>query len=254
MTDLKMRSKTALVTGAGSGIGRAIALTFSREGAYVALADMNELGGKETLEMIKKAGGKAFFIKTDVSRTPDVEKMVQETVKEFGRLDYAANNAGIEGTQGNILDQTEESWDRVLNVNLKGVWLCMKYEIPEMLKNPGGAIVNTASVAGLAGFAGLSPYVASKHGVVGITRTAALEFATKGIRINAVCPGVIKTPMIDRFTHGDEEIAKTFTALEPVGRMGKPEEIAEAVVWLCSDAASFVDGFPMAVDGGFIAA
>ncbi|MDH4261792.1 MAG: SDR family oxidoreductase [Spirochaetia bacterium] len=250
-----MNDRVALVTGAGSGIGREIALVFAREGAKVAVVDLNESGAKETVSMIEQLHkGKAVFIKADVSKSKEVEAMVKTVIEKFGRIDYAANNAGIEGDQANIIDQTEENWNRVIDINLKGIWLCMKYELPHMLKQKYGAIVNTASVAGLAGFAGITPYTASKHGVVGITRAAALEYAKDGIRINAVCPGVIKTPMIDRFTHGDAEAEKGMIAMEPVGRLGKPTEIAEAVVWLCSDAASFVTGFPMAVDGGFIAA
>jgi NAD(P)-dependent dehydrogenase (short-subunit alcohol dehydrogenase family) len=249
-----MNDRVALVTGAGSGIGRAIALVFAREGAKVAVADVNESEGKETVLMIEKNNGEAIFIKTDVSKSKEVKNMVKSVIEKFGRLDYAANNAGIEGAQGNIVDQTEENWDRVIDINLKGVWLCMKYELPHMLKQKYGSIVNVSSVAGLAGFAGITPYTASKHGIIGLTRTVALEYAKDGIRVNAVCPGVIKTPMIDRFTHGNAEAEKAMTAMEPVGRLGKPEEIAEAVVWLCSDAASFVTGIPMPVDGGFIAA
>jgi len=248
-----MKDRVALVTGAGSGIGRAIALKFADMGAKIAAIDLNESGAKETLALIEKKKTSGIVIKADVSRDDDVKKMIDTVIGEFGKLDYAANNAGIEGEQGLIADQTEENWNRVININLKGIFLCMKHEIPEMLKNKYGAIVNTASVAGLAGFAGITPYSASKHGVVGLTRSVALEYAEQGIRVNAVCPGVIKTPMIDRFTHGDAEAEKGMIAMEPVGRLGKPEEIAEAVVWLCSDAASFVTGFPMAVDGGFIA-
>jgi len=245
--------KIALVTGGGSGIGRATALIFAREGAKVVVADIVVDGGEETVKMIKVAGGDALFVKVDVSKAADVEAMVHQTVEMYGRLDCAFNNAGIEGEQAPIVENSEENWDRVININLKGVWLCMKYEIPQMLKQGGGAIVNTSSVAGLVGFQGITPYVASKHGVAGLTKTVALEYATSGIRVNAVCPGVIRTPMIDRFTGGDAEAEAQFTSLEPVGRMGTPEEIGEAVVWLCSEAASFVTGHPMVVDGGFFA-
>lgn len=245
--------KIALVTGGGSGIGRQVALAFAREGASVVVADLVTEGGEKTVQMIKDKGCEAIFVKADVSKAADVEALVQKTVDTFGRLDCAHNNAGIEGKQGLLADTTEEEWDRVININLKGVFLCMKYEIPQMLKQGGGAIVNTSSVAGLLGFQNIAPYTASKHGVAGLTKTAALEYATKGIRINAVCPGVIRTPMIDRFTGGSKEAEAAFTALEPVGRLGLPEEIAEAVVWLCSDAASFVTGHPMVVDGGFAA-
>ncbi|MDO8531383.1 MAG: SDR family oxidoreductase [Dehalococcoidia bacterium] len=245
--------KVAIVTGASSGIGRATALAFAREGARVVVADVLVAGGDETVRMVKKAGGQAIFIKTDVSRTADVQTMVERTVRKYGRLDCAFNNAGIEGAAAPIVDSTEENFDRVIGINLKGVWLCMKYEIPEMLKHKGGAIVNCSSIAGLVGFPGVTPYVASKHGVVGLTKTAALEYAKSGIRVNAVCPGVIRTPMIEHFTGGNAAAAAQLAAGEPVGRMGAPEEIAEAVVWLCSDAASFVTGHPMVVDGGWVA-
>lgn len=245
--------KVAIVTGASTGIGRATALAFAREGARGVVADVPVAGGDETVRLIKKAGGQATFVKTDVSKTADVKVMVQEAVRTYGRLDCAFNNAGIEGAAAPIVDNTEENFDRVIGINLKGVWLCMKYEIPEMLKQKGGAIVNCSSIAGLVGFPGITPYVASKHGVVGLTKTAALEYAKSGIRVNAVCPGVIRTPMIERFTGGKAEAEAQLTAGEPVGRMGAPEEIAEAVVWLCSDAASFVTGHPMVVDGGWVA-
>lgn len=249
-----MEGKVALVTGAGSGIGREIALLFGKRGAKVVVADVNERGGLETVDMIKKVSSEAVFLRVDVSKEAEVKMMIGETIKKFGKLDYAANNAGIEGDQATTADQTLKNWEHVIDINLKGVFLCLKYEIAEMLKQGKGAIVNTSSVAGLAGFQNIAPYTASKHGVIGLTRTAALEYAAKGIRINAVCPGVIKTPMIDRFTHGDAAAEKGMIAMEPIGRLGKPEEIAEAVVWLCSDSSSFVTGYPMAVDGGFIAA
>jgi NAD(P)-dependent dehydrogenase (short-subunit alcohol dehydrogenase family) len=228
-------------------------LAFAREGAKVVVVDVVVDGGEATVKTIKEADGDAVFVKADVSQAAEVEAMVNKTVETHGRLDCAFNNAGIEGVQAPIVENPEENWDRVININLKGVWLCMKYEIPQMLKQGGGAIVNTSSVAGLVGFQGITPYVASKHGVAGLTKTVALEYATSGIRVNAVCPGVIHTPMIDRFTGGDPEATAQFTSLEPVGRMGTPEEVAEAVVWLCSDAASFVTGHPMVVDGGFFA-
>lgn len=248
-----IEGKIALVTGGGSGIGRAAALAFAREGAKVVVADVVVEGGQETVQMIKKADGEAIFVKTDVSKAAEVEALINKTVETYGRLDCAFNNAGIEGEQAPTAENTEKNWDRVISINLKGVWLCMRYEIPQMLKQDGGAIVNTASVAGLVGFQGIGPYVASKHGIAGLTKTAALEYAQSGIRINAVCPGVIHTPMIERFFAGDPNAEDQFIAMEPVGRMGTPEEIAEAVVWLCSDAASFVTGLPMPVDGGFVA-
>jgi NAD(P)-dependent dehydrogenase (short-subunit alcohol dehydrogenase family) len=245
------KNKVALVTGGSSGIGRAAALAFAKKGANVVVVDWKE--NDEMVDLIKELGSEAIFIKCDVSKTDDVKNMVAQTIAAFGRLDYAFNNAGIEGTRANTFDCTEENWDKTIGVNLKGVWLCMKYEIPEILKQGKGVIVNCASVAGMIGFAGLPAYVASKHGIVGLTKTTALEYATQGIRVNVVCPGVIQTPMIDRLTGKTKEAIEQFTALEPLRRFGLPEEIANAVVWLCSDEASFVTGHVMAVDGGFTA-
>lgn len=249
----RVDGKVALVTGGGSGIGRAAALTFAREGAKVVVADVVVAGGEETVRMITAAGGAAMFVKVDVSKAAEVEAMVRQTVDTYGRLDCAFNNAGIAGQLLSTVDSTEENWDRVIAINLTGVWLCMKYEIPHMLQQGSGAIVNTASVAGLGGFPGVSAYVASKHGVNRLTKTAALEYAKQGIRVNAVCPGMIRTPLFEEVAHSNPQLVESFVAMEPVGRMGKPEEIAEAVVWLCSDAASFVTGLPMAVDGGITA-
>ncbi|HEY8446257.1 MAG TPA: SDR family oxidoreductase [Thermomicrobiales bacterium] len=248
-----MQGKVAVVTGAASGIGRATALAFAKEGARVVVSDVDAEGGEATVRMIRECGGEAIFVRADVSRTAEVRELIATAVGTFGRLDYAFNNAGIEGESAPTADATEENWDRVIDINLKGVWLCMKHELPAMLESGGGAIVNCASVAGLVGFPGIGPYVASKHGIVGLTKTAALEYATAGIRINAVCPGVIQTPMIDRFTGGAKEAAEEMVAMEPVGRFGTPEEIAAAVVWLCSDAASFVTGVALPVDGGLVA-
>lgn len=248
-----MDNKIALVTGAGSGIGRATALVFAREGAKVVVSDIVVEGGQETVQQIEAAGGEAIFVKADVSQAADVETLVAKTVETYGRLDCAFNNAGIEGSVKPTIDCTEEEFDRTIAVNLTGVWLCMKYEIQQMLSQGGGTIVNTASAAGLVGFPGLPDYVASKHGVVGLTKTAALEYAKSGIRVNAVCPGVIQTPMVERgaqLSPGFDELA---VSMEPVGRFGQPAEIGEAVVWLCSDAASFVTGIPMQVDGGLVA-
>ncbi len=248
-----LEGKVALVTGAGSGIGRAAALAFVREGAKVVVADVVADSGKETLRLIEEAGGDGFFIEGDVSIAGDVRTIVEAAVEHYGRLDCAFNNAGIEGFQAPTAECTEENWDRVLTINLKGAWLCMKYEIPIMVEQGGGVIVNTASVAGLVGFPNIPAYNASKGGVIQLTKTAALEYATQGIRVNAVCPGVIQTPMIDRFLGGSAEAEAQFVAMEPVGRLGLPQEIAEAVVWLCSDAASFVTGHAMVVDGGLVA-
>jgi NAD(P)-dependent dehydrogenase (short-subunit alcohol dehydrogenase family) len=245
------KDKVAIVTGGASGIGRATALAFAKKGAKVAVVDWKE--NDEIVYLIKELGSEAIFIKCDVSKAEEVTAMVVKTIAAFGRLDYAFNNAGIEGTQANTFDCTEENWDKTIAVNLKGIWLCMKHEIPELLKQGKGAIVNCASVAGLIGFAGLPAYVASKHGVVGLTKTTALEYAKIGIRVNAVCPGVIQTPMIDRLTGKTKEAIEQFTGLEPMGRFGLPEEIANAVVWMCSDEASFVTGHAMTVDGGFVA-
>ncbi len=248
-----LEGKAALVTGASSGIGRATALVFAREGAKVVVADVVVAGGEETVRLIKTVGGEAIFVKADVSKAAEVEAMVNTAVAAYGRLDCAHNNAGIEGAMSTTTDYAEEDWDRVIRINLKGVWLCMKSEIAQMLKQGGGAVVNTASGAGLVGLANMSAYVASKHGVIGLTKTAALEYAKAGIRVNAVCPGVIQTPMVARVTGRQPQLAEALVAAEPVGRVGQPEEIAEAVVWLCSEAASFVTGHAMAVDGGYVA-
>ena len=248
-----LAGKVALVTGASSGIGRASALAFAREGARVVVADVTVEGGQETVRLIKHAGGEALFVEANVAQAAEVESLVQQAVATYGRLDCAHNNAGVEGQAAFTADDTEANWDRVLAVNLKGVWLCMKYEIRQMLAQGGGAIVNTASGVGLIGIRGGGAYVASKHGVVGLTKTAALEYAKSGIRVNAVCPGVIQTPMVERITRQYPRAAETMAAAHPIGRTGNPEEIAEAVVWLCSDTASFVTGHAMAVDGGYVA-
>ncbi len=246
-------NRVAIVTGGSFGIGQATAIAFAKRGAKVVIVDWIEDKNEETLQKIKVIGAEGTFIKCDVSKDSEVKAMVERTIQMYGRLDFAFNNAGIEGISAPTQLCTEENWDRTIDINLKGIWLCMKHEIPEMLKNGQGAIVNCASIAGLVGFPGLPAYVASKHGVIGLTKNAALEFAKQKIRVNAVCPGVIQTPMIDRFTGKSKEAEKQFENMEPVGRMGKPEEVAEAVMFLCSDAASFVTGNAMAVDGGWIA-
>jgi NAD(P)-dependent dehydrogenase (short-subunit alcohol dehydrogenase family) len=245
------KNKVALVTGASFGIGRATAILFAHKGAKVVLADWQE--NSETLDFITAFGGEALFMKCDVSKLSEVQKMIQKIISVYGRLDYAFNNAGIEGINGSIQECTEENWDKTIGVNLKGIWACMKYEIPEMLQHGNGAIVNCSSIAGLVGFTGLPAYVASKHGVIGLTKTAALENAKLGIRVNAVCPGVIKTPMIDRLTNNNKDAEAQYAAQEPIGRLGQPDEIATAVIWLCSNEASFVTGQALAVDGGWIA-
>ena len=245
--------KVALITGGSFGIGRATAIAFAKRGAKVVIADWVEDPEGETLEQVKQAGSEGLFIRCDVSKANDVKLVVEKTLGAFQKIDFAFNNAGIEGSSAPVHECSEENWDKTININLKGIWLCMKYEIPTMLQQGKGAIVNCASVAGLSGFAGLSAYTASKHGVIGLTKTAALENAKSGIRVNAVCPGVIHTAMVDRVTGKDKEVEKAYVAMEPVGRMGTPEEVAEAVVWLCSDAASFVTGHAMAVDGGYSA-
>jgi NAD(P)-dependent dehydrogenase (short-subunit alcohol dehydrogenase family) len=245
------KNQVALVTGGSFGIGRATAIAFAKKGAKVVIADWKE--NEETIDLIEKYGGEAIFVKCDVSNRADVKALIDKTIDTFGRLDFAFNNAGIEGISAIVQECSEENWDKTIGINLKGIWLCMKYEIPEMLKNGKGAIVNCSSVAGLIGYSGLPAYVASKHGVLGLTKTAALECAKKGIRINAVCPGVIQTPMIDRLTGKKKETIDQFKEKEPIGRFGKPEEIANAVLWLCSEESSFVTGIAMPVDGGFVA-
>jgi NAD(P)-dependent dehydrogenase (short-subunit alcohol dehydrogenase family) len=250
----KLHDKVAIVTGAASGIGRATALLFAEEGAKVVAADCEREKGQRVMEEILERGSDAVFIQTDVSSPHDVKQMIDKAVQTYGHLDIIFNNAGIEGRQAPTADCTLDNWDRVISINLKGVFLGMKYAIPEMLKNGGGSIINNASVAGIVGFQGIPAYCASKGGVIQLTKTAALEYAKQGIRVNAICPGVIMTPMVERFVGNNEQAQKAFEALEPVGRFGRPEEVAQLALFLASEQSSFCTGAPFVVDGGLIAA
>jgi NAD(P)-dependent dehydrogenase (short-subunit alcohol dehydrogenase family) len=243
--------RAAIVTGAAGGIGRASALAFAAEGASVTVADVNADGGAETVALIEAAGGTAQFVRTDVSVSADVQAMVAATIERFGRLDYAHNNAGVPSANFPVADFPEEEWDRVTGIMLRGVFLCLKYEIPHMLER-GGAIVNTGSGAGLVGYPSQPAYVASKHGVLGLTKTAALDYGKLGVRINAVCPGTVWSPMVEDAIAGQPEIEQFLVGLHPIGRIGEAEEIANAVIWLCSDDASFVLGHALSVDGGYV--
>jgi NAD(P)-dependent dehydrogenase (short-subunit alcohol dehydrogenase family) len=248
--------KVVLITGAGSGIGREASVAFAERGASVVVSDVNEEGGAATVEQITGKGGKASFVRADVSKAGDVEAAVQHAVSTFGGLDHAVNNAGIEGVLAPTAEYPEDSFDKVVAINLKGVWLGMKYEIPAMLERGGGSIVNTASILGLVAFQTAGAYTASKHGVVGLTKVAALEYAQQGIRVNAVCPGFIETPMVmERGVQAgkDPEVYEQLEAAHPMGRLGRPQEIAQAMVYLCSDDASFVTGITVPVDGGYVA-
>ena len=247
----QFEGKVAIVTGGSFGIGRATAIAFAKRGAKVVVADYRE--DQETIRLIEAEKGEAIFIKCDVSKDLDVKNMVEKAITAFGRVDFAFNNAGIEGAGSSTHECSEENWESTINVNLKGIWLCMKYEIPQMLKQGKGSIVNNSSIAGLVGFQGLPAYVASKHGVVGLTKSAALDYARLGIRVNAICPGVIRTPMLERSTGKKKEVEKQYEDREPIGRIGSSEEVAEAAIWLCSDYASFITGDAIAVDGGWVA-
>jgi NAD(P)-dependent dehydrogenase (short-subunit alcohol dehydrogenase family) len=245
--------QVALVTGAAAGIGRATALAFAEQGLKVLAVDLDRDGGEHTAELIRQAGGQALFLRCDVTREAEVRQMMTEAVQAYGRVDYAFNNAGIEIEKGKLAEGSEAEFDAIMGVNVKGVWLCMKYQLPVMLAQGGGAIVNTASVAGLGAAPKMSIYAASKHAVIGLTKSAAIEYAKKGIRVNAVCPAVIDTDMFRRAHEADPRKAEFAATMHPVGRIGKVEEIASAVLYLCSDGAAFTTGHSLAVDGGVTA-
>jgi len=249
--------KVALVTGAGAGIGRAAALKFAEEGAKVVVSDLNGDGGSETVALIRQKAGDATFVRADVTAATEVEALIAKAVAAFGRLDCACNNAGIEGRIVPLAEQSEEDFDKVMSVNAKGTFLCLKYEIDWMVKNGGGAIVNLASAAGLIGFPGLGPYAASKHAINGLTKNAALEYSKLGIRVKSVCPGGIETRMLDSLvaqaSKGQLKTRQMMDPLHPMGRIGSPEEVAELIVWLCSDRAAFVTGANVTIDGGYVA-
>ena len=244
--------KVALVTGASSGIGRSTAILYAKYGAHVVVSDVDAHGGEETVEMINQAEGKAIFVRTDVSKFDECQSLVQQTMDRFGRLDFACNNAGIGGESNPVAEMSEEAWNRVISINLSGVFYCMHHEIKAMLQNGGGSIVNMSSILGQVGFAGSSAYVSTKHGILGLTRTAALEYSNAGVRVNAVGPAFIVTPMIQGIT-ADPNVEKMLVAAHPIGRLGQPEEVAELVIWLSSDKASFVSGGYYPVDGGYLA-
>jgi NAD(P)-dependent dehydrogenase (short-subunit alcohol dehydrogenase family) len=247
----KLSGKVALITGGASGIGRAAALRFAEEGAITIIADVQDTAGNQTVRQIEEAGGKSVFIRADVSQSQDIESLFRRIRELYGHLDCACNNAGIDGDWADTLSCTPDNFDRVYQINVKGVWLCMREEIELMLSQRRGSIVNTASVAGHAGFVGYPAYTASKHAVMGLTKVAALEYAQRGIRVNAVCPGIIHTPLFERYSKKAPEV--DYAAMEPVGRLGQSHEVAEAMLWLCSDDSSFVTGSGLVVDGGFLA-
>lgn len=248
----KVSISVAIVTGAASGIGRKCAEFFSREGARVVVSDIDEVGGQETVDIIRMSGGEAIFIKADVSDHRECKNLVDQAVRQYGRLDCACNNAGIGGEQNRTADYSIEGWQKLIGINLSGVFYCMKYEIPAMLESGGGAIVNVASILSRVAFSGAPAYVSAKHGVVGLTQDAALEYGQEGVRINAVGPGFIRTPMISDLEK-DVDTYNQLVALHPIGRLGEPEEVAELVIWLCSSKASFVTGAYYPVDGGYLA-
>jgi NAD(P)-dependent dehydrogenase (short-subunit alcohol dehydrogenase family) len=248
--------KAVLITGGASGIGRAAALAFARRGAKLAIADMNPDAGEETVRLVKDVGEDAVFVKTDVTSPEEIERMVEMTIDRFGRLDVGVNNAGIEGDLAPTAEYSDDMWERVISVNLTGVWRSMRAEIPHILKSGGGAIVNVASILGVVGFGTTPAYTAAKHGVLGLTKVAALEYAPQGIRINAVCPGFIETGMVmERGVKAgkDPEAHQGLVDLHPIGRLGQPEEIADAITWLASDEATFLAGHALVADGGYVA-
>jgi NAD(P)-dependent dehydrogenase (short-subunit alcohol dehydrogenase family) len=249
----EFQNKVAIVMGGTSGSGRAAAVAYAREGAKVVVAGRRAAEGEETVRLLRAQGGEGFFVTTDVSKAVLVKELVERTLQKFGRLDFAFNNAGIEQVPNPFLEQDEETFDRVVDINAKGVWLSMKYEIPAMLKTGGGSIVNTASVFGVIGIPGNEIYIASKHAVIGLTKSAAVEFGKQGIRVNAVLPGVIDTDMFQRFAGEKPEFRSQMSALQPIGRIGKAEEIADAAIWLSSSKSSFVTGHSLMVDGGYTA-
>ena len=253
MVEGMLSGKIALITGAASGIGQAAASVFVTHGASVVLADIQEEAGEATAQRIREAGGDAHFLRTDVTNESEVAALVRETVARHGRLDCAFNNAGIDGPIGLTAEYATESWDKVVEVNLKGVWLCMKHQIPRMLAQGGGAIVNMASILGAVGVANMPAYTAAKHGVLGVTRVAALEYAAKWVRINGLCPGIIRTPLIADLIQQGMLSEAEMVSLLPIGRLGRIEEIGEAAAWMCSDRASFLVGHAMFVDGGYTA-
>jgi NAD(P)-dependent dehydrogenase (short-subunit alcohol dehydrogenase family) len=248
----EFEGKTALVTGGGYGIGRAAAFAFAQRGAKVVVADINVKNGEETVHRIKEASGEAIFVKTDVSQEAEVKKLVERAVETYGKLDCAFNNAGIHKVFVSTVDFAESDWNEMIDVNLKSVWLCMKYEIPQMLKQGRGAIVNTSSAAGLIAAPSNPAYPASKHGVVGLTKSTAIEFARRGIRVNCVCPGPTRTGMYDSLVAVAPQLVEMMNTKVPMGRMGEPEEVAAAAVWLCSDEASYITGHALPVDGGLV--
>jgi len=245
--------KVAVVTGGTSGIGKAATIALAQAGANVVVAGRRQAEGEETIRQIQASGGDSFFVATDVSKEADVQALIEKTMARYGRLDIAFNNAGVDQETTPLPEQTEATYDRIMDINVKGVWLSLKHEIPAMLKNGGGAIVNTTSGLGLVGAVGVPIYVASKHAVEGLTKSVALEYAKQGIRVNAVSPGLIQTEMLDRTVETNTELMEYFKTTLPMGRIGTPQEVVNAVLWLCSDASSFVTGHSLTVDGGYIA-